>query len=241
MKNPWAIALVVLVVLIGGAYLYSASAGEKGNDGVSLENGRVATLENIDTNDETLNLVHAKGNLESAVVLVEFGDFQCPACASFQPAVDDVLAKYGEFLRFEFRHMPLPMHQKAVPAARAAEAAGQQGKFFEFVDLLYKNQNTWANTSNHNALFVKYATDLGLDIDVFKTQLKSSILRDVIKSEQKYADTLNVTGTPTFFLNGEKMAYRSYEEFFEQIEAALDPKIRFDVSGAEETVTDQAE
>lgn len=205
MKNPWIIVGVIAVILFGGAILLSNGSVSKSNEGVVVS-------ENV------------KGNPEASVVLVEYSDFQCPACAAFQPVVDEVLASYGDSIKFEYKHFPLPIHQFAINAAVAAEAAGQQGKFFEFQNLLFANQSVWANSVAPNALFVSYAEELGLDTEQFSRNMKSTLLRDKVKAELAEGRALGITGTPTFFLNGERMVVATYEEFVQQVAAAVNPE-----------------
>jgi protein-disulfide isomerase len=205
MKNPWVIIGIIVVVLIGGSFWYSSSTVEKNNEGISFE-------------------AHVKGNPDASVVLVEYSDFQCPACAAFQPVVDDVLSQYGDSVRFEYKHFPLPIHALAEPAARAAEAAGQQGKFFEFHDLLFANQLGWSNSVNPAIPFVQYAEQLGLDIDTFKRHYNASLVRERVREDLAEARQLGLSGTPTFFLNGNRMTITTYEDFVNQIAAAINPE-----------------
>lgn len=205
MKNPWVIVGLITVILFGGAIWYSSSATEKNNEGIEVTD-------------------HIKGNPEAAVTLVEFSDFQCPACASFQPVMEEVMKSYGDKLRFEYKHFPLPIHPYAQQAALAAEAAGQQGKFYEYHDLLFKNQQAWSTSVTPGSLFIQYAEELGLDIDQFRRQQKSSVLRDAIRGDLAEARELGLTGTPTFFLNGERMEIATFEEFITQIAMAVDPE-----------------
>ena len=204
MKNPWVVIAVVAIVLFGGAIWYSGLSAEQNNQGVEIKQ-------------------HIKGNPEAAVKLMEFSDFQCPACAAFQPFLEEVMTNYGDQIAFEFKHFPLPMHRMSLSAAVAAEAAGQQGKFFEYHDLLFKNQQTWSASAAPAAFFVKYAEELGLDTNLFKRQMNSSQLRDKVKGEFAEGESKGVTGTPTFFLNGQKMEFNSYLEFLQQIVAVIDP------------------
>lgn len=205
MKNPWVIVGLITVILSGGAIWYSSVATEKNNEGISVTE-------------------HVKGNPEAEVTLVEYSDFQCPACASFQPVVEEIMNQYGDKIRFEYKHFPLPIHQYAQQAAVAAEAAGQQGKFFEFHDMLFKNQQTWAGSVAPTAMFAQYAEELGLDVEQFKAQQKSTILRDHIRAQMGEGRELGITGTPTFYLNGEKMEMNTFEEFISQIAMAVDPE-----------------
>lgn len=208
MKNPWVIVGVIAVVLFGGAILFSNSAAEESNEGVEIT-------------------PHVKGNPDATVTLVEYSDLQCPACAGFEPILTGMLEQYGDQLRFEYKHFPLParIHPHALSASLAAEAAGQQGKFFEFHDLLYANQQTWSAVAVPQTYFVQYASDLGLDLDKFKQHMRSSVLRERIQGEFAEGEALGVTGTPTFFLNGKKMEFESYLEFAQQIGYAINPEL----------------
>ncbi len=211
MKNPWVIIGVILVVLIAGSVWYSSSVDDKYNVGV----------------DTTIS--HVKGNPDATVTLIEYSDFQCPACATAQPVVKDILNEFGDSIKFEYKHFPLPMHPLALPAARAAEAAGQQGKFFEFHDMLFENQKTWSNSANPSATFIQYAEELGLDVQKFRQHMNSSLLSDQISEDKKEGFDLGITGTPTFFLNGEKMQLQSFTDFYEQIARAVNPDVKFDL------------
>lgn len=204
MKNPWVIVGLLAVVLFGGSIWYSSSKSEESNVGVTP-------------------VEHIKGNKDATVTLVEYSDFQCPACAAFQPVVKTVLEQYGENVKFEYKHFPLPIHSFAQQAALAAEAAGQQGKFYEYHDALFENQQTWSKSATPQTFFVQYAQDLGLDVEKFKTHMKSSILRDSVRADMSEARELGLTGTPTFFLNGQKMEIKTFEDFATQIALAVDP------------------
>lgn len=214
MKNPWVIIGLLAVLLIGGSVWYSGQVQERNNAGVEVKD-------------------HIKGNTEAVVTLTEYSDFQCPACAAFQPAVQKALDDHPNDLRLEYKHFPLPIHPLAESAARAAEAAGQQDAFFAYHDLLFENQTTWSNTPNPTGLFYKYATDLELDLDLFKRHYNSSILRERVRASGAEAVGLGVTGTPTFFLNGERMVIETYEDFHAQIAAAINPEVVFDLTDDE--------
>ena len=204
MKNPWVIIGIITVVLFGGAIVYSNQAGKKSNEGVVAKE-------------------HVMQGAAGSVILTEYSDFQCPACAAFEPVLEEVLAKYGDKITFEYKHYPLPIHPYAEQAALAAEAAGQQGKFFEYHHKLFAAQQDWSNAAVPQTLFIQYATELGLDVDKFKMHMRSSILRDAVRADANEARELGLTGTPTFFLNGQKMDIKSYEDFISQIAAAVDP------------------
>ncbi|OGC37705.1 hypothetical protein A2V54_02195 [candidate division WWE3 bacterium RBG_19FT_COMBO_53_11] len=158
-----------------------------------------------------------KGSRDAGVVLVEYSDFQCPACASYAQIVNRITEEFGDKIAFVYRHFPLPQHQQAELAARAAEAAGKQGKFWEILDLIFVNQNNWAGQSNAQETFVSYAQLLNLDMNRFETELGSPELKKEVENDYLSGAAI-VNYTPTFFLNGEKIQNpRSYDEFREII------------------------
>ena len=218
MKNPWIVIGVIVVVLIGGSVWYSLSVGKTYNEGVVITQ-------------------HLKGPADAKVTLVEYSDFQCPACGQFEPVVQEILAEYGDRLQFEYKNFPLiQIHPFAEPAARAAEAAGQQDKYFEYHDILFAKQNEWSKTVNPAVFFTQYAKDLGLDMDLFAKHQRSSILQDKIKAEYNEARDLGLTSTPSFFLNGTKMEISSMDDFKAQVAAAVNPSANFNLDAGDETI-----
>lgn len=196
----------ITVVLIGAAVWYSKSSAESSNEGI------------------TVPTTHIKGNPDAAVKIVEYSDFQCPACAAFQPIVNEVINTFGDQISFEYRHFPLSaIHPYAEQAARAAEAAGQQGKFFEFHDKLFAEQDSWKTGAAPTTFFLRYAGELGLDVDKFRKHLRSTQLRDEVRADAALGREAGLTGTPSFFLNGEKMDIKTYQDFFDQVAKAVDP------------------
>ena len=219
MKNPWIVVGVIMILLIGGSILYSNSVEDKYDAGVDASK------------------VHVKGNPNATVTLVEYSDFQCPACAQAEPVVKDILNEFGDSIKFEYKHFPLNIHPLAIPAAKAAEAAGQQDKFFEFHDMLFERQKNWTNSPNPNAMFIQYAEELGLDVQKFRQQMNSSLLKDKIEANRKEGFDLQISGTPTFFLNGQKMQIESFEDFYQQIAKAVNPEVKFDLPNASSTIS----
>lgn len=202
-KHFWKIAALVAVLALGGAIYYAKQAGEKANEGITIE-------------------THVKGNPDAKVELVEYSDFQCPACGQFYPYVKELMEQYGDQIRLEYRHFPLiTVHPFAVPAARAAEAASQQGKFWEMHDKLFENQSTWSNSKNPNSLFVQYAEEIGLDTGTFKKHLNSSMIADAVDKSFEEARSRGFSGTPTFLLNGEVMKFTTFQEFKAAIDKAV--------------------
>ncbi len=156
---------------------------------------------------------------EATVVLTEYSDFQCPACGAYYPMVKQ-LGKEFKNLAIVYRHFPLPQHDNARPAAQAAEAAGKQGKFWEMHDMLFENQEFWSVSPNPEEAFNTYAEKLGLDMEKFKTDVKSATAKTKITSDYQ-SGASEVDGTPSFFLNNQKIKNpRTYEEFRNIIQQA---------------------
>ncbi len=166
---------------------------------------------------------HVRGAKDGKVTLVEFGDFQCPACGAYESIVRQVLADNKSDVKFVFKHFPLmQIHRNALPAAKATEAAGLQGKFWEMHDILYDKQEEWSGALNSRDFFLTYATTLGLDTKKFLADLDNKSLETKILAEFKEGVSLGIQGTPTFFLNGKKLDNPSnLADFNKLVKAAL--------------------
>jgi protein-disulfide isomerase len=153
---------------------------------------------------------HAIGPADAPVVLEEFGDFECPPCGLLHPVLKAMEKEFLPRIRVVFREFPLvPTHAHALNAARSAEAAGLQGKFWEMHDLLYENQRIWHEQFDARSTFEGYATKLGLDLERFKRDLNSQVVEQRIFLDGKRAHDLGVKGTPTVFLNGREVPFES--------------------------------
>ena len=149
---------------------------------------------------------------EAKIVLIEYSDFQCPACRSYYPMVKKLSQEFPN-LSVVYRHFPLPQHTNARPAAQAAEAAGQQGKFWEMHDVLFDNQQNWAESRTSQETFLGYALAFGLDIEKFKTDYDSSETKTKIEKDYQSGGR-DINGTPTFFVNDKKIQNpQNYDEF----------------------------
>lgn len=180
------------------------------------------------------------GPEESSVTLVEYGDFECPACAAFHPLVSQLKEEYKDQVRFEFRHYPLvQIHFNAQAAHRAAQAAANQGKFWEMHDLLYERQSSWradvqssgahggpvASNNNPGPIFEGYAEEIGLDIEQFKADVVAGETLATINADVERANADGATSTPTFVLNGKKIDDTSTVDTIEEFRALLDAEI----------------
>ncbi len=157
------------------------------------------------------------GPANAKVQVVEFSDFQCPYCSRAAGVVHQIKEKYGDKVRFTFRQFPLPMHPNARVASEAALAANSQGKFWEFHDSLFKNQNNLDRAGLEDQ-----AKKAGLNMPAFKKSLDEHKFADVVDNDVKLGEKAAVSGTPSMFVNGARVANpTSFEAVAEMIEAAL--------------------
>jgi protein-disulfide isomerase len=149
---------------------------------------------------------HILGDMSAPVMLEEFGDFQCPPCGSLHPVLKSLKAEFGPSVVIVFREFPIAArHPHALSAARAAEAAGLQGKFWQMHDLLYENQRTWRDASDAQPIFEEYATRIGLALDRFKRDSLSETVDQRIALDRERGNWVGVNSTPTVFLNGREV------------------------------------
>jgi protein-disulfide isomerase len=158
-----------------------------------------------------------RGNRKAPVTLVLFSDFQCPFCGRIEPTLEQVEKTYGDKVKVVWKHQPLPMHPQAVPAAEAAEAAREQGKFWEMHDKLFQNQQGLSPEA-----YSRFAKELGLDLSKFEAARQSGRGRARIQEDQAVAGRIGVGGTPTLFVNGERIVGAVP---FEQIKAVIDRQL----------------
>ncbi|MFY1702925.1 MULTISPECIES: DsbA family protein [Micromonospora] len=157
---------------------------------------------------------------DGRVTLVEFLDYECPACAQAFPGVEQLRAEYDGQITYVVRNFPLPNHRNAENAARAAEAAARQDKFEEMYVALFENQAAWGGQQqDQSALFEGYAQEIGLDLARYRTDLTDPALTDRINRDKSDGSAAGVGGTPTFFLNGERF---DGEPTYAGLKAAVD-------------------
>jgi protein-disulfide isomerase len=159
-----------------------------------------------------------KGAKDALVTIVQFSDFQCPYCSRVEPTIDKIMEEYKGKVRVAWRNKPLPFHDKAKPAAIAALAADQQGKFWPMHDILFKNQQNLDAAS-----FEKYAKEIGLDMTKFKAALQDKKLQDAVEADVAMGDKLGARGTPAFFVNG---SFLSGAQPFENFKSRIDEQLK---------------
>lgn len=165
---------------------------------------------------------HVRGESNAPVTLEEFGDFQCPACATTATMLRGIEAAYGSRLRMVFWNFPLAMHRHGRDAALASEAAARQNHFWEMHDLLYQNQTAWSNATDVRPLFEKYAAELHLDVDRFKKDCASEEVAEQVDRQRSEGVSRGVKNTPTIFINNRLVDPPfSAAGFREAVDAAL--------------------
>lgn len=155
-----------------------------------------------------------RGNKEAKVVITEYSDFQCPACASYYGIIKQLHKDFGDDLAIVYRHFPLRQHENAEIAALSVEAAGRRNKFWEMHDMIFENQKNWENEKNAQEIFIDYAKRLELNLEKFRLDLNSKEAKEKVEADYQSGVKTGVNHTPTFFVNGKEIQNpRSYEEF----------------------------
>lgn len=158
----------------------------------------------------------------SDVTFVEFLDFECEACRAAFPMVEQLRAEYGDRVNFVIRYFPIPSHFNAERAARAVESAAQQGKFEPMYKKMYETQSQWGEQRTPaDSTFRSFATELGLDMAAFDAAYDDPATLERVNVDVADGQALGVQGTPTFFLNGNEVEFRSYDDLSAAVEKAL--------------------
>jgi protein-disulfide isomerase len=202
-KQFWAVVAVIVLIFVG---IFVVSSNKTKTNGASSSTSAASQ--------------HIVGTSTSGVKFVEYGDFQCPYCQVYAPFVKQAQDEFKDRISFQFRNFPLVNnHPNAFAAARAAEAAGYQGKFWEMHDALYVTSDwqVWTTASDPTPYFNQYAAQLGLDVNKFKADYASSKVNDTINADMAAGTALNVPGTPTFFINGKAVTIKPTLADFEKV------------------------
>lgn len=207
-RGFWVALAAIVVIMIGAVFVL--------NDQAEAPSRRVENPHEITAEDHTL------GNESAPITVIEYADFQCPACRSSAPLIKEMLTEYEGEVQFVYRHFPLTqIHPQAYDAARAAVAAGKQNAFWEMHDLLFERQGTWSANPQARSLFEDYAAELELDLDQYRQDFTAA--SDRVDRDTAIGNQLNVNGTPTFFIDGEliEQTPTTIEAWRELIDARL--------------------
>ncbi|OGE30815.1 hypothetical protein A2631_03955 [Candidatus Daviesbacteria bacterium RIFCSPHIGHO2_01_FULL_44_29] len=161
------------------------------------------------------------GSDSAKVKLVEFSDFQCPACKAAHPTVKSILAEKNPNIQYIYRDYPLSQHLNSRAAANAGREAAMQGKFWQMSDMLFETQSDWENLPNPSDYFAKLATDLGIDGTKVKQAVEGNKYNQLIQEDTNDGNSYGLNATPTFYLNGRAVKLSSYNDLIQQVENAL--------------------
>ena len=194
-KTLWAVFIIVVIVVVAGIVKVAKDNGGGGAVG-QVYNIAIAPTDWVE------------GSAQMPLTLVEYSDFQCPACGLYYPVLKQLRKEYATSTRFVYRNFPLPQHQNAKLAAYVAGAAGLQGKFFPMHDMIFEHQADWSDLDNAkaSAVFALYAKTLGLDLAKFTKDLQSGDVQQKVDQDRQSGEDFGVNSTPTFYLNGKKLA-----------------------------------
>jgi protein-disulfide isomerase len=192
-NRPFLIIAIVLLVAAAGTALLLKS-NQRGNSS------------SLTTDTQSPDKANKNISADTVVTLEEFGDYQCPPCGQLHPTLKKLKQEYGANLNFIFRNLPLTkIHQNALAAAQAAEAARIQNRFWEMHDLLYENQSLWKDDINPRSIFIKFAADLGLNTWQFTRDMDGKQIQMRIAADEDAAAKQGIEGTPTILINGRQL------------------------------------
>jgi protein-disulfide isomerase len=232
------IAVALVAALAGGALMMRSSETSTTQPNLAQMPPTVTTTTSAPAATATtaprpaapvnLQNAHLRGRADAPLLIEEYGDFQCPPCGFLHPILKRLEGEYETQLRVAFRHYPLRnMHKHADEAARAAEAAALQGKFWQMHDLLFEKQKEWKDAPAARPLFLNYARTLGLDVAKFTQDIDSTPIINRVMSDEAQGSARGVTGTPTVFINGREIPFEvvtNYDSFRAAIERQLAAK-----------------
>ncbi len=216
-KDKWLVIGIVatVVLVVGGVFLMT-----RGNTGSTSSTDKQVSSDILVPGGVNETSGIENGNYLSAtssakVTLVEFGDYECPACVEYNPIVKQLLTDFSGKVNYVFRNFPLAQHKNAMISSQAAEAAGLQGKFWQMHNKLFESVSEWSASSDAKSIFVGYAQVLGLDVNKFKVDIDSSVVKDKVQRDANDGNLIKLSETPTFYLNGVKIKDLTgdYEDF----------------------------
>lgn len=213
------ISLATCLLIFGGISLMSRNGGQssavKVNDSILISANSYKT-----SGFENGNYLPASPS--ATITLVEFGDYECPACGLYEPYVKQILTDFPGKVTYTFRNYPLTQHKNAPISSYAVEAAGIQGKYWEMHEIMFSTQSDWSNLSDPSSLFIDYAKTLGLNTDQFTSDMNSQKIKDIVAADKNDGETVRLSETPTFYLNGIKL---SLTGDFNQIRSLIEAEL----------------
>lgn len=205
---------VVITIAIGAGVYFSSRDGGSAGSGGTQANGEAQVVRE--------NSHRLSSAPDSDVTFVEFLDFECEGCRAAFPTVEQLRAQYGQQVTFVARYFPMPGHLNGERAARAVEAAAQQGQFEPMYKKMFETQDQWGEKQvPADEVFRGYATELGLDVAAWDEAYNAPATLARIKEDVADGTALGVQGTPTFFVNGKQLEIKTYADLGAAIKNAL--------------------
>lgn len=208
--KKWPIVIIVLVMAVIGILGYGIYSNKSNKLDISKYNKDGIISANAD-NGQFADLV--LGNPQAKVIVVEYGDYQCPACAHNRHIFEDLIKTYPDKVALIFRHFVLPGHPDAKAASAASLAAARQQQFWAMHDKIYDNQQQWSGKSDQRlAIFETYAKELGLNLEQFRQDFNSAEVNQKIKFDIALGKAHQVTATPSMIVNGEQVPVETWSD-----------------------------
>ncbi|MEQ4497908.1 DsbA family protein [Nocardioides kribbensis] len=203
------------VLVLVGVFALGAFTGEpQGSEGATVAAGETRLVR------EDSHVLGAEA--ETGVTFVEFLDFECEGCRAAYPAVEQLREEYAGRVTFVARYFPMPGHVNGERAARAVEAAARQGAFEDMYHRMYRTQGQWGDQQTpHDELFASFAEDLGLDLEQWRADYEDPATAERVAADMADGRALGVQGTPTFFVDGQPLQPRTYDDLTDALDAAL--------------------
>ncbi len=203
----WIIGVIVIVGGVWGVFKLAANSNQQ----LANNPGGIQAVTAAD---------HKLGSDSAKVKIIEYADFQCPACANAAPNLTQLVKDYPNQVQVIYRPFPLEsIHPTAAISAQAAEAAGKQGKYWEMHDLLFQNQTVWENQPTARDMFASYAQQIGLNVDQFRKDMDSQEIQNLVASEYQQDLNMRLDHTPTMFIDGKEITtpsnYQGYKSLVE--------------------------
>jgi len=213
------IGIIATIVLIAGGVFLMTRGAPSTKKAISSE---ILVPANEYVTGGVENGTYLPASSSAKVTLVEFGDYQCPACIEYHPFVKRLLAEFPGKVNYVFRNFPLSQHANAPISAYAAEAAGLQGKYWQMHDKIYESTGEWVESGDAKSILIGYAASMGLDVKKFTADIDSNDVKDKVRSDTNDGNLVKLDATPTFYLNGIKINVTgSYESFKSLITSEL--------------------
>ncbi|QQG40600.1 MAG: thioredoxin domain-containing protein [Candidatus Levyibacteriota bacterium] len=203
--------LIFIAILLAGAVFFLS--------------GDQKTMSQGEGNQLTYKIDYSNGQKigsdSAKIKLVEFSDFQCPACKGFEPFLKQALTDYKNDILFVYKHFPLPQHLNAKTAANMAEYAATEGKFWQMHDKLFETQEQWSALKDPTEFFIKLGKEIGLDETKSREAIEKSLYNNLISRHKDEGINLEVSATPTVFLNGVKLKLQKFSDLTQEIQKQL--------------------